>query len=151
MTSKVSRLDVVTGTPAHEKTQGRAPCRHRGSTRPANPGNQGCQGPGVPGQVQGQTLSGSVRPIPRQTSRQGHYRHEFLLCAPTGQSRDEDRSQRAIKGTAMIWTAERNMDQGALVASMYEQAGSVPSEGKAVMVGGLRGGDTAGALTQAGI
>ena len=51
----------------------------------------------------------------------------------------------------MIWTAERNMDQGALVASTYEQAGSVPCERKAVMVGGLRGGDTAGALTQAGI
>ena len=51
----------------------------------------------------------------------------------------------------MIWTAERNMDQGALVASMYEQAASVPCERKAVMVGGLRGADTAGALTQAGI
>jgi len=58
---------------------------------------------------------------------------------------------RAIKGTAMIWTAERNMDQGALVASMYEQAAPVPCERKAVMVGGLRGADTAGALTQAGI
>ena len=51
----------------------------------------------------------------------------------------------------MIWTAERNMDQGALVASMYEQAVSVPCERKAVMVGGLRGADTASALTQAGI
>ena len=51
----------------------------------------------------------------------------------------------------MIWTAERNMDQGALVASMYEQAASVPCERKAIMVGGLRGADTAGALTQAGI
>ena len=51
----------------------------------------------------------------------------------------------------MIWTAERNMDQGALVASMYEQAASVPCERKAVMGGGLRGTDTAGALTQAGI
>jgi Zeta toxin len=51
----------------------------------------------------------------------------------------------------MIWTAERNMDQGALVASMYEQAASVPCERKAVMAGGLRGADTAGALTQAGI
>ena len=78
--SKVSRLDVVTGTPAHEKTQGRTPCQHRGSTRPANPGNQDCQGPGVPDQVCGQTLSGSVRPIPRQTSRQGHDGRELLLC-----------------------------------------------------------------------
>ena len=52
---------------------------------------------------------------------------------------------------AMIWTAERNMDQGALVASMYEQAASVPCERKAIMAGGLRGADTAGALTQAGI
>jgi hypothetical protein len=51
----------------------------------------------------------------------------------------------------MIWTAERNMDQGALVAIMYEQAASVPCERKAVMLGGLRGADTAGALTQAGI
>src|SRR5580700_10666245 len=51
----------------------------------------------------------------------------------------------------MIWTAERNMDQGALVASMYEQAAPVPCERKAVMAGGLRGADTASALTQAGI
>ena len=51
----------------------------------------------------------------------------------------------------MIWTADRNMDQGALVASMYEQAASVPCERKAVMAGGLRGADMAGALTQAGI
>ena len=51
----------------------------------------------------------------------------------------------------MIWTAERNMDQGALVAGMYGQAGSIPCERKAVMAGGLPGADTAGALTQAGI
>jgi hypothetical protein len=51
----------------------------------------------------------------------------------------------------MIWTAERNMDQGALVARMYEEAASVPCERKAVMVGGLRGADTADALTQAGV
>ncbi len=51
----------------------------------------------------------------------------------------------------MIWTAERNMDQGAMVASMYEQAASVPCERKAVMAGGLRGADTASAFTQAGI
>ena len=51
----------------------------------------------------------------------------------------------------MIWTAERNMDQGALVASRYEQAASVPCDRKAVLAGGLRGADTAGALTQAGI
>jgi hypothetical protein len=51
----------------------------------------------------------------------------------------------------MIWTAERNMDQGAMVASMYDHAVSVPCERKAVVAGGLRGADTAGALTQAGI
>lgn len=51
----------------------------------------------------------------------------------------------------MIWTAARNMDQGALIASMYEQARSVPCDRKAVMVGGLPGADTASALTQAGI
>jgi hypothetical protein len=39
----------------------------------------------------------------------------------------------------MIWTAERNMDQGALVASMYELAALVPCDRKAIMVGGLRG------------
>ncbi len=51
----------------------------------------------------------------------------------------------------MIWTADRNMDQGALVASMYERAGSVPCERKAIMAGGLPGADTAGVLTQTGI
>ncbi|MGH3274258.1 MAG: zeta toxin family protein, partial [Streptosporangiaceae bacterium] len=51
----------------------------------------------------------------------------------------------------MIWTAGRNMDQGALVASMYEQAALVPCERKAIMLGGLPGAGTAGALTQAGV
>jgi hypothetical protein len=51
----------------------------------------------------------------------------------------------------MIWTAERNMDQGALVAAMYGRADAIPCERKAVMVGGLPGADTAGVLTQAGI
>ncbi len=51
----------------------------------------------------------------------------------------------------MIWTAERNMDQGALVAAMYARAGLVPCEREAIMAGGLRGADTAGVLTQAGI
>lgn len=51
----------------------------------------------------------------------------------------------------MIWTAERNMDQGALVAGMYEQAASVPCEREAIMAGGLPGANTAGVLTQAGI
>ena len=85
------------GAPAHEKTQGRTPCQHRGSTRPADPGIKDCQGPGVPGQVRGQTLSGSVRPIPQQTSRQGHDGHRLLLCAPTGQARDEDRSSGLLR------------------------------------------------------
>ncbi|MGH3217302.1 MAG: hypothetical protein ACRDPY_00995 [Streptosporangiaceae bacterium] len=48
----------------------------------------------------------------------------------------------------MIWTAQRNMDQGALVAAMYAQADNIACERKAILVGGLRG---AGALTQAGI
>ncbi|MGH3277341.1 MAG: zeta toxin family protein [Streptosporangiaceae bacterium] len=51
----------------------------------------------------------------------------------------------------MIWTAERNMDQGALVTSMYERAGPVPCERKAIMAGGLPGADTARVLRQAGI
>ena len=51
----------------------------------------------------------------------------------------------------MIWTAGRNMDQGALIAAMYSRAGAAPCERKAVMAGGLPGADTAGALTQAGI
>jgi predicted kinase len=51
----------------------------------------------------------------------------------------------------MIWTAERNMDQGAMVAAMYGRADAIPCERKAVLAGGLPGANTAGALTQAGI
>jgi hypothetical protein len=51
----------------------------------------------------------------------------------------------------MIWTAGRNMDQGALVAAMYGRADAIPCERKAVMAGGLPGADTTGVLTQAGI
>ncbi|MGH3277241.1 MAG: hypothetical protein ACRDNZ_23290, partial [Streptosporangiaceae bacterium] len=54
-------------------------------------------------------------------------------------------------GRQLIWTAERNMDHGALVASMYEHAGRVPCEREAIMAGGLPGAGTPGALTQAGI
>jgi hypothetical protein len=51
----------------------------------------------------------------------------------------------------VIWTAERNMDQGVLVAAMYGRAAAIPCERKAVMAGGLPGADTASVLTQAGI
>ena len=51
----------------------------------------------------------------------------------------------------MIWAAERNREQGALVAALYQQASGVLCERKAVLAGGLPGADKAEALAQAGI
>ena len=52
----------------------------------------------------------------------------------------------------MIWTAERNRQQGALVAAMYhELAAEVLCERKAVLVSGLPGASTGDALGQAGV
>ena len=52
----------------------------------------------------------------------------------------------------MIWTAERNRQQGALVAAMYDElAAEVLCERKAVLVGGLPGASTGDVLGQAGV
>lgn len=51
----------------------------------------------------------------------------------------------------MIWTAERNTQQGALVAALYQQASSVLCNHQAVWVGGLPGADKTAVLAQAGI
>ena len=52
----------------------------------------------------------------------------------------------------MIWTAERNRQQGALVAAMYhELAAEVLCDRKAVVVGGLPCAPTGDALAQAGV
>ena len=51
----------------------------------------------------------------------------------------------------MMWIPGRNRDQGLLVAGMYQLAGKVPCERRAVMAGGLRGADKASALAQAGV
>jgi hypothetical protein len=50
----------------------------------------------------------------------------------------------------MIWTAERNWQQGLLVESMYRRAVSVPCQRSAIMAGGLPGADKAAALARAG-
>jgi len=51
----------------------------------------------------------------------------------------------------MIWTAERNMEQGPLLAEAYRRAEALPAGREAVMAGGLRGADKTSALAQAGI
>jgi hypothetical protein len=48
----------------------------------------------------------------------------------------------------MLWTAERNMEQGALVASMYQRMDEVRCERKVVLLGGLPRADKIGALAQ---
>jgi hypothetical protein len=50
-----------------------------------------------------------------------------------------------------IWKPERNREQAALVASMYQRAQGVPCERRAVAAGGLPGADKAAVLRQAGI
>ena len=51
----------------------------------------------------------------------------------------------------MIWTGERNRQQGRLVAEMYQAAAGVPGERSAVIAGGLPGADKAAALEAAGV
>ena len=51
----------------------------------------------------------------------------------------------------MIWTGERNRQQGRLVAGMYQAAAGVPCERSAVIAGGLPGADKAAALDRSGV
>jgi hypothetical protein len=51
----------------------------------------------------------------------------------------------------VIWTGERNRQQGRLVAEMYQAATGVPRERSAVIAGGLPGADKAAALEAAGV
>jgi hypothetical protein len=51
----------------------------------------------------------------------------------------------------VIWTGERNQQQGRLVAEIYEGAAAVPAERVAVIAGGLPGADKAAALAEAGL
>jgi hypothetical protein len=51
----------------------------------------------------------------------------------------------------VIWTGERNRQQGRLVAEMYQAAAGVPCERSAVIAGGLPGADKAAALEAAGV
>jgi hypothetical protein len=51
----------------------------------------------------------------------------------------------------VIWTGERNRQQGRLVAEMHEAAAAVPAERVAVIAGGLPGADKTAALAEAGI
>ena len=51
----------------------------------------------------------------------------------------------------MIWTSERNRQQGRLVARMYRAAAGVPCERSAVIAGGLPGADKDAALDRFGV
>jgi hypothetical protein len=51
----------------------------------------------------------------------------------------------------VIWSGERNQQQGRLVAEIHERAAAVPAERAAVIAGGLPGADKAAALTEAGV
>ena len=51
----------------------------------------------------------------------------------------------------MIWTSERNRQQGELVAEIYRGAAAVPCERLAIIAGGLPGADKARALDEAGV
>ena len=51
----------------------------------------------------------------------------------------------------MIWTGERNRQQGRLVAEMYQAAAGVPCDRSAVIAGGLPGADKAAALEAAAV
>jgi hypothetical protein len=51
----------------------------------------------------------------------------------------------------MIWTAGRNQQVGELIAEVFQSAGPVPREYRAVIVGGPPGADKAAALEQAGV
>jgi hypothetical protein len=51
----------------------------------------------------------------------------------------------------MIWTAGRNEQLGALIAEVFQAAGTVPRDYRAVIVGGLPGADRVAALEQHGV
>jgi hypothetical protein len=51
----------------------------------------------------------------------------------------------------VIWTPERNQQQGQLVAEIHRAAAAVPAERVAVIAGGLPGADKAAALAEAGV
>jgi hypothetical protein len=51
----------------------------------------------------------------------------------------------------VIWTSERNRQQGQLVAEIYQGAAAVPCERLAIIAGGLPGADKARALDEAGV
>jgi hypothetical protein len=51
----------------------------------------------------------------------------------------------------VIWTSERNRQQGQLVAEVYQGASAVPCERLAIIAGGLPGADKARALDEAGV
>lgn len=51
----------------------------------------------------------------------------------------------------MIWTGERNRQQGRLVAEMYQAAAAVPCQRSAAIAGGLPGADKAAALNRSGV
>jgi len=70
----------------------------------------------------------------KRDSRQGHDPRTFCLL-----------------GRAMLWTAERNMEQDALVASMCQRPDEVPCERNVVLLGGLPPADKIGALAQVDI
>ena len=50
----------------------------------------------------------------------------------------------------MIWTAGRNQQLGELIAEVFQAAGPVPREYRAVIAGGPPGADKADALAQHG-
>jgi len=51
----------------------------------------------------------------------------------------------------VIWTSERNRQQGELVAEIYRGAAAVPCQRLAIIAGGLPGADKARALDEAGV
>lgn len=51
----------------------------------------------------------------------------------------------------MIWTPERNRQQGQVVAGLYQRAAAVPCERLAVIAGGLPGGDKPAVLAAASV
>jgi hypothetical protein len=56
-----------------------------------------------------------------------------------------------LEDTGVIWTSERNRQQGQLVAEIYRGASAVPCERLAIIAGGLPGADKARALDEAGL
>jgi len=57
----------------------------------------------------------------------------------------------AGRTVVVIWTGDRNRQQGRLVAEMYSGAAAVPCERAAVIAGGLPGADKTSALDDAGV